>query len=276
MASLDPRILRIGVEVNGQLRTYDNLWMTATGTKFANPLQNECEVRITNLSREVRDYLLTETSPFNQNKTPKRIIIDAGRVSTGTFRLFEGDIVECQPTQAPDITLILKAKTGNFSKGKIVAKSQAAQTKLSRIAQEVAGDLNLSLQFEAQDKNIANYSFNGAALKQVDKLSEAGAVNAFVDDKVLVVKDYNVPLRNVSHVLSAETGLVGLPELTEQGIKVKYMLEPKTRLGGLLTVRSVVNPAVSGEYVTYKLGFEVANRDTPFYWIVEAKRRGSK
>lgn len=276
MPAIDLRIVRIGIEINGELRVYENLYVVASGTKFANPLQNECEVKIANLATDVRDYLLTETSPFNANKTPKRIIIDAGRVSTGTFRLFEGDITECVASQPPDITLTIKAKTGQFSKGDIVAVSQAAQTPLSRIAKDVADSLKLSLVFEAKDKNIANYSFSGATLKQVDKLSEAGNVNAYVDDKNLVVKDYNVPLQGVTHTLSAESGMIGIPETTEQGIKVKYLLDPKTQLGGQLTVESKINKALSGDYVIYKLSFDITSRDTAFYWIAECKRKGTQ
>jgi hypothetical protein len=276
MANIDQRIVRVGIEINGELRVYENLYVTASGTKFANPLQNECEIKIANLSKEVRDYLLTETSPFNTNKTPKRIIIDAGRVSTGPFRLYEGDITECVPSQAPDIILTMKAKTGQFSKGNVVAVAQASQVPLSRIAKDVADSLALTLIFEAKEKNISNYSFTGGALKQVEKLSEAGQVNAYVDDKNLIVKDYNVPLRGVSHVLSAETGMIGLPEMTEQGIKVKYLLDPKSQLGGQLTVESEINKALSGDYVIYKLSFDISSRDVPFYWIAEAKRKGAK
>lgn len=276
MASIDPRVVKVGIEINGELRVYENLYVTASGTKFANPLQNECEIKIANLSKEVRDYLLTETSPFNTNKTPKRVIIDAGRESTGTFRLYEGDITECIPSQAPDIMLTLKAKTGQFNKGTIVAVSQAPQVPLSRIAKDVADSLSLSLVFEAKDKNISNYSFSGAALKQVEKLSAAGHVNAYIDDKNLVVKDYNEPLQGVSYTLSAETGMVGIPEATEQGIKVKYLLDPKSQLGGQLTVESEANKALSGDYVIFKLSFDISSRDTQFYWIAECKRKGAK
>ena len=276
MAAIDLRIVRVGIEINGELRVYENLYVTASGTKFANPLQNECEVKITNLAKDIRDYLLTETSPFNANKTPKRIIIEAGRQSTGTFRLFEGDITECVASQPPDITLTLKAKTGQFNKGTIVAVSQAAQTPLSRIAKDVADALGLSLVFEAKDKNISNYSFSGASIKQVDKLSQAGNVNAYVDDKNLVVKDYNVPLQGVTHTLSAESGMIGIPETTEQGVKVKYLLDPKTQLGGQLTLESKINKALSGDYVIYKLSFDITSRDTAFYWIAECKRKGTQ
>lgn len=275
MQALDPRIVRIGVEVSGQLRTYDDLWVKATGVKFANPLQNECTVEVANLAKEVRDFLQTETSPYNRNRTPKRLIVEAGRASTGAFRLFTGDITEVQPGQAPDITLTIKAKTGQFRKGEIVARSKPPLVPLSVLAADIARDLGVGLLFEARERNIANYSFTGAALKQVDKLAQVGSVNVYIDDGQLIVKDYNAPLRSASRVLSEETGLIGIPEPTEQGVKVRYLLDPQTRLGGRIELRSVVNPAMSGRYVIYKLGFEISSRDTPFYTIAECKREGS-
>jgi len=276
LPAFDPRILRIGIEVDGQLRVYDDLWMSATISKFANPLQNEAEVKIANLTRDARDFLLTETSPFNQLKKPRKLFIEAGRESIGAFALFQGDITEGTPSQPPDIILTLKAKTKQAAKGVVLAQAYGAREQLSTIAKGVADALGLALVFEAQDKAIANYSFTGGALKQVEKLGEAGRVNAYVDDDRLIVKDYNVPLAQATHVLSKSSGLIGVPELTEQGVKVKYLLDPKSQLGGELELESEIYPAVNGKYVIYKLSYEVSNRDTPFYCIAECKRKGAK
>ncbi|UUM20924.1 hypothetical protein [Mycoavidus sp. SF9855] len=271
---LDPRIVRIGIEINGKLKTYDNLTISASGTKFANTLQNEADIRVANLSKPDREYLLTETSPFNQNRTPKRIMLYAGRRSTGLSLVFVGDISSCLPSQPPDITLIFKASTGQFQKGNIIARSQAEKVPLLTIAQQIADDLGLALRFEAIDKHIANYAFTGSALKQIERLGEVGGVNAFVDDQTLVVKNSHTPLRSEARLISESTGMIGIPELTEYGVKVKYLLDKTTRLGGALTVDSTLNPAALGHYVIFKLHFEIANRDTPFYWIAEAKRIG--
>jgi hypothetical protein len=272
VASLDLRIMRVGVEVNGQLSTYEGLAVQASGTKFANPLQDECAVTVANLSRDVRQFLLTETSPFNKNRTPKRIRVEAGRISTGLSIVFQGDITEASPGPGPDIVLDIKAKTGNFAKSNIIAMSQPGQTPLSRIARQVADALSLSLTFEATDKQIANYAFTGAALKQVDKLAEAGAVDAFVDGSQLIVKNRGVPLAQATHVLSADSGLIGLPELTEQGVRVRYLYDPNSRVGGRLELVSQLNPALSGSYEIYKLAFELASHEQPWYTIAEAKR----
>lgn len=272
MAELDPRIVLIGIEVNGVLKTYDDLYVIASGTKFANANQNECEVKIANLDKATRDFLLTETSPFNKNRKRKILRVEAGRRSTGTALVYQGDITSAVGSQPPDIMLTLKSATGDYLKGNIVAKSAAPLTPLRNLAQSIALELGLSLVFEAKDKQIGNYSFSGGALKQVNQLGIMGKVNAFVDDGKLVVKEYNVPLKGRTRVLNQDTGMIGIPEFTEHGIKVRMLFDNQTVVGSGLDIRSVMNPAINGLYTVSKLGFEIANRDVPFYYIAEATR----
>jgi hypothetical protein len=271
MNEIDPRLVRISFEIDGQLKTYEGLNVSASGTKYANANQNECEIKIANLDKATREYILTETSPFNANRTPKRFIVEAGRVSYGYSKVYEGTIASAVPSQPPDITLTIKALTANDKKGDVIARTQPGQVKLSTIAKQVAADLGLSLTFQATDRQIANYNYSGGALKQVDKLGEVGRVNAFVDDRVLVVKDMGRALENQIRVLNIDSGLIGIPELTEQGVKVKFLLDNVTVLGGTLRIQSKIYPTVNGDYSIYKLGFDIASRDTPFYWIAEAK-----
>lgn len=270
--SLDPRLLRISVEINGQLKSYEDLAMTASGTKYANANQNECEVKITNLDKATRDYLLTETSPFNKNKGRKLLRVEAGRVSTGYSLVFQGDVTNAVGAQPPDIMMTLKAAAGDYAKGDIIARSQPGVVPLQNIAAKVAQDLGLSLNFQAAPKQISNYSFTGAAVKQIERLGTMGRVNAYIDDGALIVKDFNVPLKNRVREVNIDTGMIGIPEFTETGIKVKMLFDNQTILGGALRVRSVLNPAANGLYTVAKLGFELASRDTPFYYIAEATR----
>lgn len=269
---LDQRVLRFGVEVDGQMRVYEGLHLTASGEKFANPLQDTCSIVVFNLARDVRNFILTETSPFNANRTPKRLRLEAGRASTGLSVVFEGDITECRPTEGPDIGIELQAKTGQFVKGNVVAVTQSAQAPLSRIAAQVAEAVGAALQFEATDKQVSNYSFTGGALKQVERLAEAGQVDAYVDGTTLYVKDRGRPLRGVVHTLSAKSGMIGLPEQTEKGVRATYLYDPSSRVGGELRLESVANPSLSGAYSIYKLGWELSTHDPPFYTIAEASR----
>lgn len=272
--ALDPRIVKISIEVNGRLKIYtDPIQLTANGTRYGNALQNECTVTLDNLDVETQDYLLTETSPYNLNRTPKRVIVEAGRVSYGTAVIYVGNIVRAIVSQPPDITITLQCLTGNFYKGNILARSQPGIVPMQQISQAVANDLNVNLLYQATDKNITNYSYAGDALGQVENLNQMGNYNAFIDNNTLIVKDAFIPLNNSLRILNAQNGMIGIPEFTEQGIKVKFLLDNQTTLGSSLRIESKQYPAANGDYVIYKLGFQITNRDTPFYFIAEASRR---
>ena len=265
MADIDDRLVRVGIEVSGSMRFYDQLAITATGTKFGNPNQGEAQISITNLERSVRDFILTETSPFNINRTPKRLTLEVGRVSTGVSLLYVGNIFRSQITQPPDQTLTIKCLTAQFMKGETVGLYFPGSVRLSRIVEQIAGDNGLLSEFQATDKDIANFNFTGSAIKLVERLSELGNINAFVDGNTLVVKDNNTPLTGRLQVVTSEREMIGIPQPTEQGLRVNLLYNNRTVLGGALELTSQRYPSFNGRYMIYKLGFNITNRDTAFY-----------
>lgn len=270
--SLDPRLVKLTITVNGNAKSYQDLFISARGMKYANPLQNECEVTIYNLDRTTQDYILSETSPYNQNRTPKTITLEAGRQSYGLNKIYVGNIVIANPTQPPDIGVTLKCLTGNYLKGQFTSQAQPGVASAQQVAKQMAANMKLFLQFQAANKYIANPSYTGPTLQQVQNLQSVGGLNVYIDDDKLVVKNAGVPLNGGFKVVSAETGMIGIPEMTERGVRVKFLLDNTTVLGGGLQIQSQQYPALNGNYIIYKLGFEIANRDTPFYWIAEALR----
>lgn len=270
--TLDLRRIRIGIEINGQINFYEGLRVKVSGTKYASPTQNDCTVVISGLKQETRDFILTETSPFNANRTPKRLIVDVGRVSYGLFRLFIGDIVSAEPSSPPDLDLTIKAKTENAQAGNVISTSAGASITLSALTQRIASDLGLTPTFQAQDKNIANYTHTGSALAQVQRLAAAGGVDAFIDDKQLVVKSASSPISGKLRILNKDTGMVGIPKGDEKGVKVQFLIDPNAAIGGALRIDSRMNKSLNGDYVIEQLAFEAASHDTPFFYTATATR----
>lgn len=271
-SQLDLRRIRIGIEILGRINWYEGLRVKVSGTKYANPTQNDCTVTVTGLNMATRDFLLTETSPFNQNRTPKRLIVEVGRVDTGLFQLFVGDIVSAEPGPPPELDLTIKAKTQNAQSGNVISTSAGALIALSELAKRVASDLGLSLDFQAQEKNISNYTHSGSALAQVKRLQEMGGVSAFIDDNLLIVKDASSALANRVRVLSKDTGMVGIPKGTERGVNVQFLIDPETALGGALRIQSELNKALNGDYIIEQLAFDAQSHDTPFFYTAQATR----
>lgn len=268
---LDERLMRVSFEVGGVTRSYEGLYMTAQGQKFGSPNQGECVVSIANLDREVRDQLITESSPFNRNPIEKTIVVEAGRRSTGLSVVYIGNIYRSTLSQPPDQIVQIRCLTGNFQKGNIVTASLAGNSLLSEISQRAAEMVGAQLQFEATDRPISNFTHNGSALAMLDKIETLGDLDVYLDDRNLVVKNRAVPLTDQVRVIGPDD-IIGIPETMEHGVRVSFFYDNQTRLGGMLDLTSRQYPDVTGLYTIYKLGFDVANRDTPFYYTVEAVR----
>ena len=106
----------------------------------------------------------------------------------------------------------------------------------------------------------------------MDKLSAAGGVVAYIDNDRLVVKDALTPLTNRVRILNKDSGMVGVPKITEKGVVVQFLIDPETTLGGALRIESKINPAINGDYVINQLKFEVASHDTPFFYTANGAR----
>ena len=268
----DLRRIRFGIEISGRINWYEGLRVRAGGTKFANAQQNECTLTVSGLSISTRDHLLTETSPFNSNRTPKRLIIEVGRVSTALFRIFIGDIVSAEPSAPPDVDVIIKAKTQSAQAGNVVAIASGPISKLSAISQRVADEIGLGLDFQALDKNISNFSYTGAALKMVNLLQDSGGVRAFIDDETLIVKNYGSALSGRIRILGADTGMVGIPKATEKGLDVTFLIDSESLLGGMIRLDSKMNKSLNGDYVIDQLKFDVASHEDPFFYSATCSR----
>lgn len=275
MPELDPRLLRITITLSGTPYVFEDLAMYAVGTKFTSDIANVCEIRIANMDKDIRDTLLTEGTPYSRLQPPKNtVLVEAGRVSTGLFQVFVGDITTVNVTQPPDIWLTMRAVTGKFNNNKTIAFSQAPTAKYSLIAGQIAEELELALDFQAEDKDITNFSFSGAAEGLVSQMGAiTDYVDAYVDDDTLVVRSRFETDSEVVTDININTGMVGIPEFIDLGVRTTLLLTSDVNLGERVDVKSTQYAAADGEYIIFTLGFNLASRDVPFYYIIDATRK---
>lgn len=269
---IDQRRLRVSIEIDGKLNIYEGLNIKASGTKNTNPLQNECQVIIIGLSATTREYILNETSPFNENRKPKKLIVEAGRESTGLHRVFVGDITSAEISMPPDIALQMRAKTNNANGGKVVTYDGAKILTTQQIAERAAHENGLTLDFQATSKNIANFSFSGVASQMIQKIQESGDIDAFVDDDKLIVKDRDKAIKGRKRKLSANSGLVGVPKFTEKGVDITYLVDGESDLGGQIELESKINPSLNADYKVDNLKFDLSTHDDNFFYTAGCTR----
>lgn len=273
-SAFDSRLFKLTINAPSGIREFnEEFTIQASGRKYAGGIQGEAQIRIYNLTRDLQDYILTQASPLfraGQGLSPINVALDVGRVSTGLFRLYEGYCFQGGITQPPDMGLTLRALTNNLLTGLIAGANMAQMTPLLSVAQNVADANGLQLDFQSTQggKLISNWSVSGSAQQQINNLGLAGGVDVFVDGATLVVLD-SAQLRDESEILiNADTGMVGIPQVTERGVAVKVMVNPAIKVGCGVKIESKLNPAANGTYKVFQLNFEVASRDTPFWYTL--------
>lgn len=279
--AFDDRLVSLTVQIENQTFTFDQeYYILASGTKYTDGNLGECAIRIDNISKQTRDFLVTKTSPWVTPRIYANIALAVGRKSTGTFVLFAGQASAANPTQPPNIGLTFTSLTMSALLGNIGTLNAGQTATLRSISQQIAnslpnpttGAMGIPLDFQAtSNPNINNYSFSGPLIRQVEKLNEIAGVNAFIDNNVLIVKDNNAARTGTPHIISSQTGMIGVPEVNELGVKAQQLISNEIRVGDACTVQSAINAAANGTFIIYKLGFDIASRDTPFYWNLDMR-----
>lgn len=289
-SAFDQRLIEVEIVLPTQTYTFnENLSINASGIKFGNANQNTCECIIYNLTKELRNTILTLASPLlapppnnpttatlNPDGSRKPVILNlkVGRQSTGTFLLFTGSVISCEVTQPPDIGIKLRSLTNNFFTSILLGIQEPANTLLSDIAQSIALGNGLFLDFEATDKHINNYSYTGALSDNIDRLNQMGGIQAGVDNDTLWVINSNSVRRNTGFTISESTGMVGIPQVTSEGVVVRVMINSSIQIGGQVTIQSITNPAANGTFKVAKMDYQIASREQPFWYTLLCSNYG--
>lgn len=268
-SAFDPRIVQLSLEFEEGTQVFEGLTIYAQGQKFESATTSFCEIKVFNLTKDQRNYILSRTSPLNPNRIPVKMTLDVGRESYGTFRLYEGGISKSSVTQPPDIGIILTAFTNNVQIGVILNNQKNEIAQLSSIAQTIADNNGVVLDFQAADKQIRNYMYSGSAAFQVKDLNEVGGILAFIDNGTLTVLDAGTPAKAPPRLVSADTGMIGVPQFSDNGITVKVMIDNTIQIAHLITINSIEVPAANGDWIVQKIFFEVASRDQAFWYTLE-------
>ena len=277
MDELDPRLLEIVIEIGANRHVFDQrLTIRAQGVLFANALLDTCEVTIFNLDRSVQDYLLNATSPYTPNHEPKFLTVMAGRKSYGTTLIYKGTILVSVVSQPPDIGITFRCLSEpNFS-NTVYSITSPGIANATQFWQQFANRIGAQLSNQVRKPPmISNFSFTGNPKQELIYWNQFGNVTMFLtkgNTDILVVKDVFAYLTGTLRVVSETNGMIGIPEWTELGARVTFLIDSKTTVGSYIDIDSKKYPSFSGRYGIFKLGFNLASRETPFYYIAEAAR----
>ena len=276
---MDKRICYVQIQTPSGDKEIHNISMRGRITRKMSETGSTAQVSIANLSREDVEYLTTYTSPYVDQSKKKRINIFAGYESTGVGQIFSGDIYSALPEGLPDTWLNIKAKTEYYNQQNIITFSQGSMS-TQNIARSIADELGCDLVWRSKSqKTIDSFNFSGAKAKLINRLNQLDNFYAYIDNNVLYVVDKNEDSPDTTKqsgtikVINGDSGLIGLPQPDEYGVKIKVLLDPAVSLGDWFKLESRRLPIVNGFYQVYEMTYDFATRESQYYLEIYGKNR---
>lgn len=203
--------------------------------------------------------------------------IYAGNENDGLALAFSGEITQAAAdfNAAPDVTLKIDAMTGYY--GNITPQGPTAikgnQPAADFIAQQAAA-LGYTFQNNGVTAQLSNAVFNGSPVAQARAAARQIGAELLIDDGVMSLSPVGGGTGtgtrsgsgggsvggSLAVLLNKESGMIGYPTLTNEGVEIRSLYNPSYRLGGLVKVESIV-PKASGVWRIIKLTHELAAFD---------------
>ena len=274
------RQVEVTVSGKGGSLTVRDLKIDFNISKGMGSSQNEAKISIWNLTKSHRRMLGEE-----YDKIELKVGYRGGAMST----IFKGDIRDSGDTKdGPDIQSTIECGDGDkaIANGS-VSKTFPAGTKPKQVAEHLISQLPGIAKGELKGlDNLPAYkrpvSFFGYAAAALDKLGRQHRLYWSIQDGTAQVLKHDEVLSGTT-VISSETGMIGIPEQTDKGVKVKALLNPNIQPGRQIDVRSGFLDESSGRdkratdqgggiFRVSQVTFNGTNEGEEFFVEIEASR----
>lgn len=192
------------------------------------------------------------------------INIFAGDNQTGLTEIFAGTIVQatCDFNRTPDVCFRIEGEIGFW--GRVTATGPTAirgeQPASDFIKGQVLKAGFTTFENNGVNANIKNCVFNGSPIHQAQQCAKQIGAELIFDDNTAILMQSGSTRKGNAVLLNANTGLIGYPTITQNGVECKAIFNPDFKFAGLIQLETVV-PKASGTWRIIKLAHNLTAND---------------
>lgn len=250
-------------------------------TKGISSTQNSAQIKIWNLSQSSRNSLGKELDD---------ITLEAGYLPANgggnVSIIFKGQIRDVEHTRdGADIITTLSCGEGDKAfRNSMISKTYKAGTPTKDVLEDIYKEFEKEGVTKGEWKLPEDvgefkrpYSVCGTCKREADQLSRSKGFYWSIQNGTMEVIPSDGYVGGVVFI-SAETGLIDSPTITDNGIKFKALLNPAVRPNRRVQVKSLTLEMNSenGEYRVGQVSYQGDNRDGDFTINVEAESLNGK
>ena len=183
------------------------------------------------------------------------INIYAGDDYNGYNQIYAGTITRASGdfNGAPDIKFNIESQIGFFGAvtaqgANVISGTQSAGTFIEQQAKKIG----FTFKNEGVTGTVRNAVFEGSPIEQARQCAKQIGAELILDDETMILVSNGASRKGNAVLLNANSGLLGYPTMTQNGIEIKSIFNPNYRFAGLIKLETVV-PKCSGTWRIVKM-----------------------
>ncbi len=187
------------------------------------------------------------------------ITITAGDDENGMFTVFTGTIKDAYAdfSASPQVPFNITANAGlSQAVNNAQVSSFNGSTDVATIMSGLASKMQLTFENNGVSKKLASPYLYGSLRNQAYSAAEAAGISLIIDNGKLAIWPRNGSRGGQIPLVSPDTGLVGYPAYTAEGISLKTIFNPSIVFGGQIKVQSSLTPA-NKTWAVFSLDYEL-------------------
>ena len=240
------------VEVSG-------LRISAAVVKQGPPGAGTAEIRIYGLTQDLMNQLSTLGKPLPMARL-NTVILKAGDATNGLSAVYQGNLNNAWQNldNLPEPFFEVIAAVGTFDALKPVPPlSFPGQADTATVMAGIATTMGRAFENNGVQVPLAKGVYlPGTALEQAQSLARMANIELFDDGMTLAIWPKSGSRGGTIPLISPQSGLVGYPRYTDQGMQFSCIFNPSILFGGQIQMQSSITPANGTWYVnglTYDL-----------------------
>lgn len=260
----------------GNTLEVQGLGATVKVDKPGQPDKNSAKISLTGLSLAHMEELTT--LGFKSNEMQRNLVTVSAGAEGDMSVIFEGEITSAWPdfNSVPDVKMVIEAESGAYPQ--LIAEppvSVRGAAPAADLIEREARAMGYSFTNQGCSASLKNSYIEGSPLEKIWKIAKEVGAGLIVDDREVILLPSDEEAREGDAVLlSPETGMIGYPTFSSDGIKIKCLFNPDLLQGGLVKVETVV-PKASGIWKITKLSHSLS-AFTDGQWLSEIEAENAE
>lgn len=183
------------------------------------------------------------------------INIYAGDDTNGYNQIYAGTITRASGdfNSAPDIRFQIESQIGFFGAvtaqgANVINGTQSASTFIEQQAKKIG----FTFKNEGVTGTVKNAVFEGSPIEQARQCAKQIGAELLLDDENMILISNGASRKGNAILLNKDSGLLGYPTMTQNGIEIKAIFNPNFKFAGLIKLETTV-PKCSGTWRIIKM-----------------------